>query len=683
MLIRSYILVILFALNNFIAYAQEAQDPRQVIADIVEDLVSQSESEQDYSELVEELLYIAENPINLNSTNYSELKKLFFLSEFQIQSLLDYNDSTGKFLSIYELQLVPGFYLVDVKHLEPFVYAGDMVQHVTTQDFIQGKHEFATRLKTLLEIPKGYSNKSSITNHYLGSKLALYSRYRYRASNFQIGLTAEKDAGEPFFDGTFQSGFDYLSGYAMANDIGRLKKCVIGDYRAEFGQGLTFWNSLTFGKSASLAGLHKRGRGIIPHSSAYESLFLRGVGLTFNFKKIDISVFSSYRKIDANIADTIDDGAIAFTSLPESGYHRTYSEIQNRHTTPEFVVGSNVTLSYRRLKVGSTFFYNRIFAENIMKQPFYSLEPLATERLVCGINADYYYRQHLFYGEIGVNVLTRNVALLAGGELKLSNRLFFSVLGRSYSPSYEARYTAALAEGSSAANENGLLLGLKILAGKDWQLLGYVDLFQFPWMRYGVYAPSVGGDLLLQSENVINPYFRFVFRYRYKQRQGNESISSLQVMPVMNQISQSLRMQLFYQPMNWMNLKSVVELSNYKTDSLLSGEYGFMIAQDININLSKTPLSIRMRFAIFDTESWSSRIYSYENDMLYSFTVPAYYSNGTRFMLMFKYGLTKNADIWLRFAQSYYKNMDVIGSGLDAIEGNTRSEVKCMLRFRF
>jgi len=69
--------------------------------------------------------------------------------------------------------------------------------------------------------------------------------------------------------------------------------------------------------------------------------------------------------------------------------------------------------------------------------------------------------------------------------------------------------------------------------------------------------------------------------------------------------------------------------------------------------------------------------------MLYSFTVPAYYDSGTRLMLMVKYSYRRNVDVWLRYAQTYYSNMDSIGSGLDMIDGNIRSEVKCMVRLKF
>lgn len=663
--------------------AQQVVDANQVISDIIEELAASSEIEQDYSDLVEDLHHLAENPINLNAASKTELQKLFFLSDFQIESLLSYRDSTGKILSIYELQLVPGYDLIDVERLTLFVVAGEVIEPVKPSDFTKGKYDISTRFKTFLQTPGGYRSSNSESNYYLGSKYALYSRFRYKANRLQVGVNAEKDSGEPFLNGTFPTGFDYLSGYAQLSNMGKVKRFVVGDFRCEFGQGLTFWNSLTFGKSANIAGFHKRGRGTVPHSSATESNFLRGAAITLNFSNIDLSLITSYNRIDGNLVDTLSTGEQAFSSLPETGYHRTFSEIENRRNIPELIVGANASVTFSKLKVGATAIYSKIYGENYKTLPVYSLTPFATEKLSCGIYSDLYYNQHLFYGEVGVDILSQKMAALIGGLLKLSSRVQLSVLGRSYSITYNPRYTAALAEGTGKTNEQGLLTGISLLAAKGWKISGYIDLFRFPWMHYGVYAPSQGRDFLLQSEHVLNASWQLSFRYRFKQDERNLAGSNLTVIPIISQIRQDFRTLLLFQPTQQVVLKSVVGISVYKSDSLLHNEYGYFLAQDIGLNLQKVPLNIRMRFAIFDTKTWNTRIYSYENDMLYSFTVPASYSSGTRLMLMVKYSYSKNADLWIRFAQTYYSKMDEIGTGLDKIDGNTRSELKVMLRVKF
>jgi len=91
---------------------------------------------------------------------------------------------------------------------------------------------------------------------------------------------------------------------------------------------------------------------------------------------------------------------------------------------------------------------------------------------------------------------------------------------------------------------------------------------------------------------------------------------------------------------------------------------------------------MNLRFAVFDTDTYNARIYAYESDMLYNFSIPAYYSQGTRFYLNLKYSVTKYLDFWIRYSQSYYSDLDVISSGLSEIQGNTKSEIKAQIRIR-
>ena len=74
---------------------------------------------------------------------------------------------------------------------------------------------------------------------------------------------------------------------------------------------------------------------------------------------------------------------------------------------------------------------------------------------------------------------------------------------------------------------------------------------------------------------------------------------------------------------------------------------------------------------------------AYESDILYSFSTPAYYNKGSRFYIMFKYDVNRSLDIWLRYSQSFYSNKNSIGTGLEEIKGNTKSELKLQLMVKF
>ena len=76
---------------------------------------------------------------------------------------------------------------------------------------------------------------------------------------------------------------------------------------------------------------------------------------------------------------------------------------------------------------------------------------------------------------------------------------------------------------------------------------------------------------------------------------------------------------------------------------------GFMILQDINYRFRKIPLSVWYRYCIFKTDDWDARLYAYENDLLYSFSIPALSGIGTRNYLMAKWDINDFAEIRIKY----------------------------------
>lgn len=89
------------------------------------------------------------------------------------------------------------------------------------------------------------------------------------------------------------------------------------------------------------------------------------------------------------------------------------------------------------------------------------------------------------------------------------------------------------------------------------------------------------------------------------------------------------------------------------------------------------------RIAFFSTDDYDSRIYAYENDVLYAVSLPAYYGKGFRTYLIARYGINRNLDLWLRFARTQLNNATSIGSGTDQINAPHKSDLKAQVRYRF
>ena len=114
------------------------------------------------------------------------------------------------------------------------------------------------------------------------------------------------------------NGFDFYSGHVSLRDIGFLKALTIGDFQLEFGQGLTLWSGLSFGKSSDAINLKRFARGVRPNTSANENLLFSGSSHDYRHQTFVIfSAFYSSHKIDANLVelDTLDNESV-FSFFP-------------------------------------------------------------------------------------------------------------------------------------------------------------------------------------------------------------------------------------------------------------------------------------------------------------------------------------------------------------------------------
>jgi hypothetical protein len=86
------------------------------------------------------------------------------------------------------------------------------------------------------------------------------------------------------------------------NTDGWLKTLTLGDFRADFGQGLVLWSGLNYGKSGMMLNAMRYSSGLRKYGSVGENRFMRGAGTTLRVKPFDVSVFYSRKAIDATVA---------------------------------------------------------------------------------------------------------------------------------------------------------------------------------------------------------------------------------------------------------------------------------------------------------------------------------------------------------------------------------------------
>ena len=210
---------VLLPVNNL--YSQEKWE------DIFERLVANGdENSSQWENLFEELTDLKEHPININTATKEQLEKFPFLSDRLVENILYYLYKYGPMLSDKELLMVQDMDIQTVLYLKPFItfQSSDKEKNKPTLKTIinHGKQEFSTRLDIPFYTRKGYQPitseelRENPNKRYLGYAFYHNFRYTFRYSDkVYVGLTAEKDAGEPFFTGKNKKGYDYYSPYLM------------------------------------------------------------------------------------------------------------------------------------------------------------------------------------------------------------------------------------------------------------------------------------------------------------------------------------------------------------------------------------------------------------------------------------------------------------------------------------
>jgi hypothetical protein len=676
-------LTILFTVH-FSLFTCRGQDIPPATEQQLENLTDADQAETEDDSYLQQLEQYRRNPINLNAAEASELRELRILTDLQIGNLISYRRFFGRFINIYELQAIPTWDVSTLRKLLPFITIDSPVS--LKDDFVNrfngGDHSLLLRFTQVLEQSKGFDNSTTGTK-YLGSPQRLFFRYRYTYKNLlQYGLVADKDAGEQFFKGAQNKGFDFYSFHLFARNMGNIKALALGDFTVNMGQGLIQWQSLAFKKSVDVIGVKRQSTVLRPYNSAGEFNFNRGAGITFKKGRIETTAFASIRQLSANfVADTINFEDY-ISSFQTSGYHRTEAENADRNKLRQTSFGGNLKYTGNRWHAGVNAI-NYQFSKPVQKrdEPYNIFAINGKNWYNLSVDYSYTYKNFHFFGEAAADK-NFNKAFLNGLLVSVDSRVDVSVVHRSIAQDYQSINGNAFTENVYPANEKGLYAGITIRPAVAWRLDAYADIYKFPWLKSQVDAPSYGKDFLAQLTYTPNKQVEIYTRFRNETKQSNQPDNTTVTNYLVNLPRQNWRTQISYKINLAITLRNRVEMVWYDKNGN-SAENGFLTFFDFIYKPLMKPFSGVLRLQYFETEGYNSRLYAYENDVLYSYSIPVFFDKGYRYYLTLNYDISKKVSIWIRLAQTIYRDKNTIGSGLDEISGNRKTEVKLQARYLF
>ncbi len=695
----------------------------QLLIEQVERLAEDSDDDIDYEDLLENYIFFSENPVNLNSEETMRLVELRLLSVFQFEELQQYRRYYGDFLFLEELEMVEGFDEQTLAIIRPLVCI-NRVQNKDKLTFNKlaryGKHQIVGRYEQILERQQGYMpiDDSALlvkpNSRYLGSPQKLQFKYTYNYRNkIRAGFVLEKDAGEMFYTdkvsdtlqkllgSQYRRGFDFVGFHLYAKDLGIVKAAVLGDYQLSYGQGLTLWSGMSFGKAGAGSSVMKQGRGITPKSSASEYAFMRGTAVTLGGGPFSGTLFYSNRWVDANVsvADTLESEAEFVSSLQETGYHRTIGELQDRHAIRQQVIGGHLAYAIAHFEVGYTAHHTWLSVPLELKPSHYNQFYFQGQSLTNqGVDFKYVKGKYAVFGEVAMSYNHKvevpelverptqaQTALrqaqgpvfagLVGLTVKPAGYLNFTVMYRGYGKAYQNLMSNAFGEGSRNQGQRGIYLGVEAAPAPYWNILAYVDQFQYTWLTSQVNAPSRGHDYYLRISHSFNRRTQAYLQFRSKTKMKNSTDAFVYSHYPIFYTKNAVRFNINYQ-LGWdIHCSNKAEYAHYRNDDG-SNEHGYFLCQDIAYKPENKPYSLAFRYAIFDAQDYNARIYAYENDVLYSFSVPALYGKGMRIYLLGKVKLFNALTLYARIGRTIYSDRDEIGSGLTLIEGNHKTDLK-------
>ncbi len=639
-------------------------------------------SEEEVEEWFESLEYFFEHPVNLNDASREDLESLPMLNLRQSEQLAYFLYRNVPLHSLNELLRVEGWDEGLLDKVRPFVYLGEMADHGSkdairpTRDvktewrqmMTKGRSQCQMRSAGILQHKDGYVRDDSLralSKAYLGGPWSGTLRYSYQYKKLlQCGLSLEKDAGE--------SSADFLTAYFQLKDRGMLRNLVVGDYKVSMGSGLVMSTGMFGGKSSAESMLNTPSAVFRPHGSTSEYGFLRGAAVDFGRERLRLAVFLSTQRCDASCQDSV------FASFKQDGLHRTQKELEKKAVVRQNLCGARLLASSDHVRCSLNFLgfqYDKLKSPEMkLYNQFYFRGSQAWNA-----SADFrmVYDRWRAASELAVDAHGKTAFLLS---VAYSPHPLWSMMYsvRSYSPYYQAPYASSFGDcGSTLSNERGFFTWLDCRLVPSCTLTAYLDLVEYPWLKYGVNAPSRSTDWMCQLVWKKGDH-ECVFRLKEKCRSGNVPVAdSWGVVPLQETCKTQLRLQWLYKQgnmrvrtsldANWLITSQRPKAERVCTEgSALSiqGRYSFPAAH----------LTAAVQYSVFDTESYGNSVYVSAPELAGAMPFSSLSGQGFGYSALLTYK-NNHIKISILCKDIIYSDREEMGSSLERMAGRRQTRL--------
>ena len=351
-----------------------------------------------------------------------------------------------------------------------------------------------------------------------------------------------------------------------------------------------------------------------------------------------------------------------------------YSMNHYNDTTWRHLVGANLTFRHKRLEIQLTGIES-IYSDSIhpYRNAKYNRHYFrGSDQFVGGASFRYNHGWFDVFGELATaqnneqsSIINQQSSItkshwgfgtIIGSRFYPTNGISLIALYRYYSPYFDNQLGYAFSETSRINDENGGYLGFDITRLANWRIFGYGDVFYFSGYKYGLGNDTctLGYDAMCEVQyhsnhqsSIINQQWWLSFRIRSKKK-------------VTSTYSSRARFDWSRGPWSLRTTAdaNLVPGNPSPVTRNPSIPYGVSLSQDVEFNFQLStfhfPLSLRIRVQAFDARDWDNRIYTYEHDVLYAYSIPATYGLGGRAYLCLRWQLNPHLALYLRASETIY-----------------------------
>ena len=612
------------------------------------------------STTLDELEFYQLNPVDVNTASFQELAEVPFLSSSAALSILRIRTKFGR-VNPSDLRSLTDLDVHSLEMAMPFLAfsSGESANSPGNESAV--RYSFRSRGSRQLQLRKPFRD-----GEYTGNPVRQYHRLEINEANLSGGFLYDRDPGE-----SYNAGF--MSGYLEVENAGIVRKLVVGNYSVNSGEGLTLSGMRTSSKGGNaVSQVKSTGQTIVPHLSTDEAHYFRGAAVSLESYPSGFTAFFSQRAIDATI-----DTNNSITSIYTAGLFRSASELRKRGTVNQTVVGGIGTL-----RIGTTHSISFTAIRVDYDKDFTpASSPLFTgkEIIVTGASAKLAFENIEFFGEVA-----GNAGALKSGSVgmicEVSKRLSMSAHVRSYAQTYSNPFAFAFGEQNGAVSgETGRYVGAELRFSEAMRISAYYDEFVVPVPES---YSSNGREIVVRYEGVLSRIVSGFFQYRQKKKSEAHVVLNTEQYPCViaeDRDQKNLRLSCSFRISKGIELVERVELTAVNYPSSHVADIGMLTFTELNASPARSPFRGTARMVFFDTDSYDSRLYEYENEVRGGYSLPALYGKGIRWYFVAGWKVLAHAELSVKYTETLKPGSRSLGSDSSEILGPLDNSVTFQL----